>query len=100
MLFRSARLFPSGSSSCNGARRCKQHFNRRTTSWRNNRMKNIIPSVLDDLFAFAEKAADGLHALQSSLGVMHNTETLQCTDLDAARSANNSYQAAKTARLA
>ena len=63
-------------------------------------MKNPIPSALDDLFAFAEKAADGLHALQSSLGVMHNTETLTRADLDAARSANNSYQAAKTARLA
>jgi len=63
-------------------------------------MKNPIPKALDDLFSLAEKSADGLTSLQASLGIMHNTETLVRAELSAARSTNNTYQAAKSTRLA
>jgi hypothetical protein len=63
-------------------------------------MKNKIPKAFDDLFSLAEKSADGLHSLGATLGIMHNTETIVRADLDSARTTNNLYQAAKTARLA
>jgi hypothetical protein len=99
MLFRSALLFQAV------PRRALEHDVVTTFQSLNSRtvhkhMKNPIPSALDDLFALAEKAADGLHSLQTTLGIMHNTEALLRADLDAARSANSSYQAAKTTRLA
>jgi hypothetical protein len=63
-------------------------------------MKNIIPRALDDLFSLAGTAADGLHSQQAPIGIMHNTETLVRADLEGARTRNNAFQAAKTARLA
>lgn len=63
-------------------------------------MKNPIPQAFDDLSSFAEKSAAGLHSLQTALGIMHNTETVVRADLLAALTANNAYQAAKSARLA
>jgi hypothetical protein len=62
-------------------------------------MKNTLPRSRSDLFTLCEKAADGLHTHESSVGLMHNTESVLRSELTAARAANNEYQASKSARL-
>jgi len=62
-------------------------------------MNNALPRSLSDLFTLCEKAADGLHTHESTIGIMHNTETVLRGELTDARTANNQFQAAKSARL-
>ena len=62
-------------------------------------MQNQTPTAWNPLRSLAEHAADGLHNLQTAIGVKQNTETLTRADLAAAISANGTYQATKTARL-
>jgi len=62
-------------------------------------MNNAIPRSRSDLFTLGEKAADGLNAHESSIGIMHNTEVVTRSELATARTANNLFQAAKAARL-
>ncbi len=62
-------------------------------------MNNALPRSLSDLFTLCEKAADGLHTHESTIGIMHNTEAVLRGELTAARAANNQFQAAKSAKL-
>jgi hypothetical protein len=62
-------------------------------------MRNALPRSLNDLFTLCEKAADALHTHEGAIGIMHNTETVLRAELAAGRTANNQFQAAKTARL-
>jgi hypothetical protein len=55
---------------------------------------------LKDLFTACEKGADALHTHESSIGIMHNTETVLRSELAGGRTADNQFQAAKSARLA
>jgi hypothetical protein len=62
-------------------------------------MNNALPKSLSDLFTMCEKAADGLNAHESPIGIMHNPETVLREELATARTANNQFQAAKSAKL-
>ncbi len=50
------------------------------------------------MLTLGEKAADGLHTHEGSIGIMHNTEAVLRADVAAARSANQSYQTAKVTK--
>jgi hypothetical protein len=61
-------------------------------------MDNSIPNALPQLFALAEDAADGAKAQGAIIGLKQNTEADIRTDLAAARSAEDAYAKAKTAK--
>jgi len=60
---------------------------------------NSLPSSIDKLFSLAEKMADGCHAHQQALGIMHKPEAIIRTKLEAARNAESTYQAGKAEKL-
>ena len=61
-------------------------------------MRTTIPKKLDALFPFAEKAADGCHALEAAIGIAHNTETRVRAELSATETAQNVFGAAVAAK--
>src|SRR5436190_6680098 len=62
-------------------------------------MKNTLPQQLDRIFTLAEDMAVGCHNLEVAIGLLQNKEANILTDLNAARTADNIYQAAKTGKL-
>lgn len=61
-------------------------------------MLNPIPDALPQLFALAEDAADGAHAQGAAIGLKQNTETDIRADLATAKTAEQAYADAKTAK--
>ncbi len=61
-------------------------------------MDNPIPNGLPQLFALAEDAADGAHAQGAAIGLKQNTEDPIRADLAAAKTDEQNYAAAKTAK--
>jgi len=62
-------------------------------------MRTVVPEKPSDLFAFAAQAADGCHALETVIGLAHNTEAPIRKELETARSVASQFEAAKAARL-
>ena len=63
-------------------------------------MINPIPRVLSALHTLCDKVAAALHIHETTIGIMHNTESVLRTELAGSRSANSNLQTAKAARLA
>lgn len=61
-------------------------------------MNNPIPDALPQLFALAEDAADGAQAQGAAIGLKQNIEAVIRADLLAAKTAEQNYAAAKTAK--
>ncbi len=61
-------------------------------------MNNTLPSGRPQLFALAEDMADGLHDHGAAVDIKQNTEPVFRADLDAARTAESVYAAAKSAK--
>jgi hypothetical protein len=62
-------------------------------------MKNTLPQQLDRLFTLGEDMADGCNTYESAVGLLQNNEFNLRQDLNAARAAENNYQAVKTGKL-
>jgi hypothetical protein len=62
-------------------------------------MQNRLPDPLDRLFTQTEDAADGCHTYESAVGLVANNEFNIRQNLNAARAAENAYQAARTGKL-
>ena len=62
-------------------------------------MKNTLPTKLDRLFSKAEDMADGCTAHEVALGILQNKAEPMRGALTAARTADDTYQAAKTGKL-
>ncbi len=61
-------------------------------------MNNTFPSGRPQLFALGEDMADGLHNHGAAVDIKQNTEPVFRADLDAARTAESVYAAAKSAK--
>lgn len=59
---------------------------------------NRLPNPLDDLFTLAEDMADGCHNHEAAVGLKQNKETDVRTDLAAAVTAQEAFQAALSAK--
>src|ERR1035438_5290649 len=71
----------------------------KTTNRHTKPMTNTIPQAIDPLFALADEAANGLHALQTVIGITQNTETIVRADLASARTANSAYETSLNVRV-
>src|SRR2546423_14633823 len=62
-------------------------------------MENKLPGKLDRVFSQAEDMAVGCNHYEVAIHLMQNREISIRSDLNAARTADNTYQAAKTGKL-
>lgn len=62
--------------------------------------QNPVPMALDALFTLAEDMADGAAAHEVAIGIQHHKEAKIRADLDAARTAQQTYLNARTAKVA
>ncbi|MBI3414566.1 MAG: fibronectin type III domain-containing protein [Verrucomicrobia bacterium] len=61
---------------------------------------SLIPAAVSPRFTLAEKMANGLNKHETSIGMMHHTESLLRGNIATARQADESHKTAKSVKLA